>query len=186
MLKNLVVLLIAAGTTILAACAGDVPPEVAAPVIPTATPIQLPSESVLDRERNDRVNEAIPLATAGCPGLDERLSGAPTRILAALTNSSVAGGLINPEASFPQLGPGGSGAITVWVVALEGSSVPIFGEDTRDGSNIRAYIFVINAFEPEITGCVVRDAPTPLKYSSSRFPIPGSGAFHFEVLLDTQ
>ena len=186
MLKKLVVLLIAVGVIISIACASESPPEVAAPEFPTAIPIQLPSESVLDRERNDRVNEAISLATAGCPGLDERLSGPPTRILAALSNSSLAGGLFNPEANFPQLGPGGSGAITVWVVAIEGSSIPIFGEDTWDGSNIRAYIFVINAFEPEITGCVVRDAPTAVEYAHSRFLIPGSGVIHFDVLLDTR
>lgn len=168
------------------ACAGEGPPVVAAPEIPAAAPIQLPSESSLDQQRNDLVNEAIPLATAGCPGLDERLSGPPTRILAALTNASYAGGLINHEADFPQLGPGGSGAVTVWVLAIEGSSVPIFGEDPWDGSNIRAYFFVVDAFNPSLTGCVVRDAPLPMKYLSSRFLVPGSGVIHFEVLLDTQ
>ena len=185
-LKNLVVLLIAAGATMLAACASEGPPDAAAPVIPAATPIQLPFESSLDRQRNDLVNEAILLATVGCPGLDERLSGPPTRILAALSNSSYAGGLINPEAGFRQLGPGGSGAVTVWVLAIEGSSVPIVGEDPWNGSNVRAYFFVADAFNPRLTGCVLRDAPTTLKYPSSRVLVPGAGVIHFEVLLDTR
>lgn len=185
-MNGLVPLLLALGAMMIAACASDSLPDFAEPVIPTATPIQLPFDSSLDEQRNDLINEAIPLATAGCPGIDERLSVPPTRILAALTNSSVAGGLINPEANFPQLGPGGSGAITVWVVALEGSSVPIFGEDPWNGSNVRAYVFVIDAFNPRLTGCVLRDAPTPLEYASSRFPVPGGGVIHFDVLLDTQ
>ena len=71
-------------------------------------------------------------------------------------------------------------------MAIEGSSVPIKGEDPWNGSNVRAYFFVADAFNPRLTGCVVRDAPTPLKYSSWRFPVPGSGAIKFEVLLDTQ
>ena len=178
--------MLAAGAIMFAACASDGPPEVVAPVFPTATPIRLPSGSSLDQERNDLVNEAIRLATAGCPELKERLSGPPTRILTALSDSAVAGRLISSGADFPQLGPGGSGAVTAWVVAIEGSSVPLVGEDPWDGSNVRAYIFVINAFDPSFTGCVLRDAPTPVKYSSSRFPVPGSGVIHFEVLLDTQ
>ena len=118
--------------------------------------------------------------------MDERLSGPPTRILAAQTNSSIAGGLISHEADFKQLGRGGSGAVTVWVVAIEGSSVPIVGEDPWGGSNVRAYFFVTDAFNPKLTGCVVRDTPTPLKYSSSKVPVPGGGVINFEVLLDTQ
>ncbi len=185
-MNSLVALILAAGAITLAACASDGLPEVAEPVITTATPIQLPFESDLDQQRNDIVNEAVRLAAAGCPGLDDRLSGPPTRILTALSNSSVAGGLINHESDFPQLGPGGSGAVTVWVVAIEGSSVPIVGDDPWDGANVRAYFFVINAFVPRLTGCVVRDAPTPLKYSLSKFLVPGSGVIKFEVLLDTQ
>ena len=184
--NSLVAPIFAAGAIMIVACAGEGPPVVAAPEIPAATPIQLPSESSLDQQRNDLVNEAIALATAGCPGLEERLSGPPTRVLAALSNSSVAGGLINSEANFPQLGPGGSGAITVWVLVIEGSSVPIFGEDMWDGSNIRAYFFMIDAFNPSLTGCVIRDAPISLEYASSRFLVPGSGVIHFDVLLDTQ
>ncbi len=44
---------------------------------------------------------------------------------------------------------------------------------------------VADAFNPRLTGCVVRDAPTPLKYSSSKVPVPGSGVINFEVLHDT-
>lgn len=186
MLKKLAALILAVGAVTLAACEGDGVPEVAAPEIPTATPIQLPFASSLDQQRNDLVNEAVPLAAAGCPGLDERLSGPPTRILAALSNSAIAGGLISHGAGFRQLGPGGSGAVTVWVLVIEGSSVPIVGKDPWDGSNVRAYFFVLDAFNPRLTGCVVRDAPTPLKYSSSRVPVPGSGVIKFEVLFDTQ
>ncbi len=185
-MNSLVALILAAGAITLAACASDGLPEVAEPVITTATPIRLPFASSLDQQRNDLVNEAIPLAAAGCPGLDERLVGPPTRILAALTNSAVAGALISSGAGFKQLGPGGSGAVTVWVLAIEGSSVPIIGEDAWDGSNVRAYFFVLDAFNPRLTGCVVRDAPTPVKYSSSKVPVPGSGVIEFEVLLDTQ
>ncbi len=94
--------------------------------------------------------------------------------------------MISHEADFRRVGPGGSGAVTVWVVAIEGSSVPIFGEDPWDGSNVRAYFFVADAFNPRLTGCVVRDAPTPVEHSSSRVPVPGGGGFEFEVLLDTQ
>ena len=66
-MNRLVALLIVAGAMMIAACASTEPPDVAAPVIPTATPIQLPSESVLDRERNDRVNEANPAGDGRLP-----------------------------------------------------------------------------------------------------------------------
>ncbi len=72
------------------------------------------------------------------------------------------------------------------MVAIEGASVPIKGEDPWDGSNVRAFFFVFNAFNPRLNGCVVRDVPTTLNYSSSRFPVPGSGVIKFEVLLDSQ
>lgn len=147
---------------------------------PTTTPIPLPGSTAREQSRNDLINEAIRLAAAGCPGIDERLSGPPTRVLVALTNSAASGRLIKPEAELQsESGPGAIGAVTVWVVVVEGLSVPTFGDDPWDGANVRSFAFVLNFFIPEFTGCVVRDAPMPTKYRD-----PLGGAFDFEVLLE--
>ncbi len=188
MKNNLTTLLFAVIVTLSIACTNDEMPEIATPVQPTSTPIQLPAASTIDQERNNLVNEAIRLATAGCPGIGERLSGPPTRVLAALTNSGATGGLttgelLNPgSASIP--GPGEGGGVTVWVVLIEGSSIPVIGEDPWGGANVRSFAFVLNAFQPKFTGCVVRDAPMPIIYQRPSCPM--CGRLKFEVLLDRQ
>lgn len=182
--NNLTALLIAVIVTLFIACGSDEALGVNVPMGPTTTAIPLPGSSVREQSRNEVANEAIRFATAGCPSIDEKLSGPPTRVLAALTSSRRAGHLVNPENNLHNLqgevGPGASG-ITVWVVAVEGTSIPTFGEDPWDGANVRSFVFVINAFLPELTGCVVRDAPMPTKYTELF-----SGGFRFEVLFDGQ
>ena len=167
--------------TFFVACTTD---EVSKPTVvalPTTTAIPLPGSLAREQSRNEIVNEAIRFATAGCPGIGERLSGHPTRVMAALTNSRAAGRLTNPEADFQdESGPGGIG-VTVWVLVIEGSSIPVFGKDPWDGTNVRSFVFVIRTGVRELTGCVVRDAPMPTKYKD--LLVDG---FEFEVLFGRQ
>lgn len=179
---HLLALTLLACAIILVSCASDERPLVAEPAQPTTTPIPLPVVLGLDIKRNELINEAVRLAAAeGCSGFSERLSGPPTRILVALTNLMIAGHLVDSEVEndFPILGPGGAGAPTVWVAAIEGVSVPIFGEDPWDGSYARAFIFVIDTRFPRLTGCVVRDAHVTMRHEESHY-----GIFEFEVLFD--
>lgn len=178
---KLLILMFSIWLFLASSCTRDEKPEIVVPIGPTTTPIPLPGSTAREQLRNDLVNEAIRFAAAGCPGIDEKLSGPPTRVLAALTNSAAAGGLVNPEADLQgESGPGGGG-VTAWVVAIEGSSIPVFGEDPWVGANIRTFIFVVNFFTPELTGCVVRDAPMPLGYKDQF-----RGGFEFEILLDAR
>ncbi len=172
-----------ASVTLLVSCISDQEAAVAEPVQPIATPIQLPVVLGLDRERNGLINEAVRLAASEpCSGFSERLSGTPTRILVALTNSASTSRLISPEAvdNFYS-GPGGVGAPTVWVAAIEGVSVPTFGEDPWNGSYMRAFVFVIDTRFPRLTGCVVRDAPMAKRQDEALY-----GSFEFEVLFKGQ
>lgn len=181
MTNNLPTLLFAIWAILSISCTSNEVSKATAPAQPTATPIQLPIASDLDHTRNNVINEAVRFATTGCPGINERFSGPPTRILAALTESARASQLVNPEADFVH-GPGGQGAIPVWVVAIEGQSMPIFDEDSSgNGSDTRSFIFVIDAFVPEFTGCLVRDAPISTMHEDFVY-----GSFEFEELLDTQ
>ena len=156
-------------------------PSVLVGLTPAMTAIPLPGASAREQSRNSIVNEAIRFATAGCPGIDEKLTGSPTRVLAALTNSGKADGLIGPESDF-QSGPEGIAGVAVWVVAIEGASIPIFGDDSRGDANERSFTFVARTSARELSGCVVRDAPMPTKYQIPSCPL--CGGFDFEVLLE--
>lgn len=168
---------------VVSCASGGVPTPVSSPPAPTTTPIPLPTaQSLVEEQRNRVVNEAVSAATRGCPGTEVRLSGPPTRVSAALTSLITADGLVNPEADFSDypIGPGGTGAPTVWVFALEGQSVPLSGEARPGSADIRSFVFVIHAGVPKITGCVVRDAPMPTYYPGHRI----YGGFEFEVLIE--
>ena len=89
---RLAAVLFAVIATMSIACSSDVALdsnralETVVPVSPTTTPIPLPGSLAREQLRNEFANEAIQFATAGCPGIDEKLSGPPTRILAARCN----------------------------------------------------------------------------------------------------
>ncbi|MDA1256232.1 MAG: hypothetical protein O3C10_00075 [Chloroflexi bacterium] len=152
------------------------------------TPVDLDA----DEARNDAINDAIRVATVGCPGSSGSMSGPPTRILMAVTTLAMAGPFIHPGASFddfPQVGPGGGGGgqVSVWVVAIEGRSTTRIGTpaatDDAPGerSGTRAFLFVLEPWNPTITGCVVREAPMDTSFWSM-----ASGGFDFDVLLDSE
>ena len=145
----------------------------------------------IDQARNDAINEAIRMATLGCPGVPDTLSGAPTRIMMAVTALVIAGPFVNPEAGFSFLpsGPGFSGgsSSSVWVMAIEGHSTSGAGApEIPDGasglrSDLRSFLFVLEPWNPIVTGCVIRDAPMPTSYWSMTY-----GGFEFDVLLETE
>ncbi|GEM_PF-2700819 len=150
---------------------------------PTATSIPLPvATSATELERNRIVNQAVQLATEGCSGIGLRLSGPPTRVLAANTSlERVPRQLVSQEAKFPALpvvGPGGSGPLT-WVVAVEGLGMSVSSEAPQDAAgNIHSFVFVIvDTGVPTFTGCVLQSAPMPTEYGVR---------FALEVLLDTR
>ena len=157
------------------------------PISPTTTPIPLPGSSLRERARNDVVNDAVRLATAGCPGVNERLSGLPTRILAPPTNSGTTGGLMVMNHSiFDEVehGPEGLGGVNVWVVAVEGPSSPINDNDYDGGASVRSFVFVTRIAAHELTECVVREAPMPSRYANRS--CPNCGGFKFETLYEQQ
>ena len=153
----------------------------------TGTSVPIPTVDLdVDPARNDAINEAIRAATVGCPGVPDALSGGPTRILMAVTRFVLAEGFVNPEANFeyfgtPAPGGGGSGAVSVWVVAIEGHSITSVGGDaSATQSELRSFVFVLAPWDPTVTGCVVRDAPIATRISQSMY-----GSFDFDVLFDS-
>ena len=141
----------------------------------------------VDQARNDAINEAIQVATTGCPGVPDKLSGAPTRILMAVAPLALTGRFVNPEANFEDLGDplpglGGRSAVSVWVVAIEGDSTTGVGDGTSGTrSDLHSFVFVLAPWNPIITGCVVRDAPMATRINHLLY-----GSFEFDVLFDLQ
>lgn len=162
---------------LLASCASGGTPTIGQTPTPDATAILLPTAKTrTERERNRIINEAVRVASDGCGGAI--LSSPPQRILAALTSAEKADGLINTEATPFTIGPGGAGAPTVWVIAVEGRAIRVADmEHAITGE--QAFVFVIHSGVPIISGCIVREAPTPTRYLQGIY-----GGFEFDVLLD--
>ena len=142
-----------------------------------AASIPLPSDSYDDTRRNGIISGAARFAANGCTSDGLALSGPPARILAALTPVGNAAGLVNPEANL-YTPPEGVPPLMVWVIAVEGQSVTL---ETCAGAGSRAFVFVIDPIDVAYTGCVMFDAPMPLRYQD-----PAPGGFEFEALLDAR
>jgi hypothetical protein len=177
-------LIVSALAMLLVACTGGSPPESPTAVPPTATPVPLENASSLHQVQIDAINDAVQAAQVGCEGIDERLSGPPTRILAALTGMERAASnrFVSSGAGFV-FGPHGINDITAaWVVAVEGPVAPVSREGAPDEDQrlLRAFVFALDVGNPQFTHCVVRDAPMPTRH----YDFFNSG-FEFEVMFDS-
>lgn len=127
----------------------------------------------LDELKVEFATLAVRVAQSGCAGVDESLSGEPSRVLISFTNSAVASRFISSEGKF-QHGPGGSGSVPVLVIAVEGQSEKTPGVQALTD---RAFVFVETLADPDFTTCRVEDAQLVIHYADGF-----TGSFEFEPI----
>ena len=127
----------------------------------------------LDELKVEFATLAVRVARSGCAGVEESLSGEPSRVLISLTNSAIASKFISSDGKF-QHGPGGIGSVPVLVIAVEGQSKKAPGEQAPTD---RSFIFVETVADPDFTTCTIEDTPLLLEYTDRAY-----GSFEFELI----
>ena len=141
---------------------------------PTVDPVQtelhtaIAGTFTLDELKVEFATLAIRVARSGCAGVDESLSGEPSRVLISLTNSATASRFISSEGKF-QHGPGGIGSVPVFVITVEGQS--------KKAPIDRAFVFVEPLADPDFTTCSLEVAPLVIEYADRFY-----GTFEFEPI----
>ena len=147
------------------------PPEVDSASVQTELRTAIAGIFDLEELKDEFVRLGIEVAKTGCADSDERLSGGPTRLLVALTDSAKTSFLIKSPKF--QLGPGGSGGEPVLVIGVDGPASTLL--DTQIHSE-RAFIFVETIASPDFASCTVLDAPIDLSQKDFVY-----GSFEFEL-----
>jgi len=146
---------------------------------PTVAPVQSELRTAisgtfnLDELKVEFAALAIRVAQSGCAGVDERLSGEPSRVLISLTHSVIANRLISSDGKF-QHGPGGSGSVPVFVIAVEGPGKKAPGGQAPID---RAFVFVETLTDPDFKTFKIENAPLANEYTAQF-----TGKFEFEPI----